>query len=164
MKTLTRYIAAVLIVTFATTAFSCGKNLQKLQDISDELRIHNRNIAQVTNDFHAEGKISNTLHKSVLTANDKISKGITAANVVIKGARSLSDKSEIRAAWDEAQRILNHQVWSGFYDIAAATFDLPAEIKERYESILAKVRLAFSALRMLLSQIEAGLREERYAE
>jgi hypothetical protein len=159
-------IFACLVVIYSLMFTGCGATLKKLENLADELRLHNKNIARVTNEFHAAGKLSDTFHKGVLTANDKFSKALDGADAAIAAGKQIADKTEAKSALDYARRIIDSTVFPAFLDIGAAVFNVPPEVKAQLENILRLMRLAFASITALFAQAEQQLRprELTYAD
>ncbi len=161
-----RKIFGCLTVIYALMFTGCGATLKKLENTADELRIHNKSIARVTNEFHAAGKLLDGFHKGVLTANDRFSKSLDGADAAIAAAKLITTGTERKSALDYARRIIDVEVFPAFLDIVEAIIDVPPEVKTRIEEILALIRIAFAAITTLFADAGMPLKSEDmiYAE
>lgn len=151
---MTRILTTLIVLYSLLLGAACdkAKTLTQLENVATEMRIHNRNIAKVANDFHAEGKLSNPFHAGILTACDRFSKALDLADAAIVAAKKVTGGAEARSALDYAQRLLDVEVFGAFADVAAAVIEVPAEVKEKMEIILASVRALFATLRTILAE------------
>jgi hypothetical protein len=163
---MTKFLTCILVLYAVILGAACDKTktLTQLENIAVEMRIHNRNIAKVTNDFHAEGKLSDSFHKGILTAASGFSTALDGADKAIAAAKTVTDGMEGKAALDYAQRLLDTDVFLAFSGIVEAVTNVPAEVKAKIELILASLRAAFVTIRALLADAGAPqIRQEAYA-
>lgn len=156
-------LIAFIVACSILTGAACDKTktVAKLQNIADELRMHNRSILKVTNDSFAAGKVSRSFHGGVLVACKNFSKALDGADAAIVAAKKVTETGEIKSALDFAQRIIDVDVFPAFLNVAEAIVDIPPEIKEKIAEYLAAIRLLFTAIRALFAdaQIAIGGRE-----
>lgn len=159
------YLSLCLVFSLVLTSTGCDKmkTLKQLEDIATEMRVHNKSVARVTNEFHAAGKLSNVFHLGVLTACDKFSKTLDGADKAIDAAKLVTTGTEGKSALDYAQRFLDTKVFTAFTDIVESVTNVPPEVKAKIEAILASIRLLFAAIRTILSDAGVAPREENYA-
>ena len=158
MKKLYAFIITISLLLGA--ACDKAKTLKQIEDVADELRIHNKNIAKTANEFHSAGKLSDGFHKGILTANDKFSTALDGADKAIVAAKAVTTGTELKTALDYAERFLDTKVFSAFTDVVAAVVNVPPEIKEKIEIILASIRGLFATLRIILGEANPGARKE----
>lgn len=152
--------AAFMLLSLVLTQTGCDKTrtLNKLQDVVDEMRMHNGSILKVTNDQFVAGKVSKTFHAGVLSACEGFAAGLNAGDAAIVAARKVADS---RSALDFARRVLDVQVFPAFLRVAEAVVDIPPDVKAQIEEYVAAIRLLFAALQALFAdaQIAIGGRE-----
>jgi hypothetical protein len=160
-------LLTTLLVVWCLVLTACPKNntLEKLENLATELRIHNRNIAQVSNQFHAEGRMADADHLRILTAASSFSKALDKADAAIAAAKA-APNIERKSFINYAERILDVETFPAFLQIVEAVTDVPADVKAKLERILSLIRIAFSAIRALLADAGAVLKQEEliYAE
>lgn len=161
-----QFICSLVIVAAMTfgQAAACKVSIQKLENLADEMRVHNKSIARVTNEFHAAGKLSDSFHKDVLTACDGFSKTLDGADAAVKAAKLITDGTEKKSALDYARRIIDVEVFPAFLNIVDAVVDVPPEVKQKIEEVLALIRAIFAALQILFADAGMPIKlEERNA-
>lgn len=158
----TLFAFAALLAVLVTSA--CGKpDLAKLQNIADEMRIHNRNIARVTNEFHASGKLDDQFHLSVLRANDRFSKALDGADAAIASAKTITEKTAAKTALDYARRILDVDAFPAYLDIVESVIGVPPEVRSKIEQYLNLIRVAFAAVQAIFADAGIAVKlEDRY--
>ena len=158
-----KLVASILLMSVICSVTGCGKNLQKIADVADQLRAINRSILKVTNDSFAAGKVTRSFHGGVLTACENFSKALNGADTAIAAAKTVPGKGEAKTALDFAQRLFDVDVFPAFMSVAQAVIDVPPEIKTKIEEYLAAIRLLFSTLRVLFADTQIALRgQEQY--
>lgn len=172
MKNFTIIFTIVLSLLLA----GCGKTLKKFEDVSYEFRLNNKSIAQITNDFHAAGKLPDSFHLNVLQANQLFSESLDRVDQAIAGAKVIEaqikantlDKKEgkvkMKAVLDYVDRLINTELFRAFLAIADAIVDLPKDILARIEPYITAIKIAFSLAKTLIADGRTELREVAYAD
>lgn len=154
----------MLVWSMLFSACDKTKELQRVENLVDQLRIHNRDIARVTNDAHAAGKISDGFHQNVLVACDVFSRTLDTGDKAVAAAKAVTSKGELKTALDYAERIVDVEIFPAFLNIIDSVVNVPPEIKDKIEAALAAIRGIFSTLRILFADAELAIGgRERYA-
>lgn len=148
------FLVIILVISQLLVLTGCDKTktIKQLENIATELRIHNKNIATVANDFHEKDKLSNTFHKGILTACYAFSKTLDGADEAILVAKKVTTGPELKSALDYAQRFIDVEVFGSFVKIGGAVFNVPPEVKAKIEITLSAIRALFATLRTILAQ------------
>jgi hypothetical protein len=162
-----RFLVTALVAYSLVLGAACDKTktVKQLEDLATRMRIHNRDIARTANEFHAAGRLSDGFHKGILTAADKFSTALDAADAAIVSAKKVTAGTELKTALDYAERLIDVEVFGSFVDVVAAVTNIPDEVKQKIEVILASIRLLFSSIKNVLAEASPMVRREVvYAE
>lgn len=152
----------LIAITVGAMGAKCNaaQTLQKLQNALDELRLHNRSIAKITNDQFAAGKLDRAILAAVNPACDKFSKALDAGDAAVAAGKLVTEKEGMRTALDYAERIVDSQVFPAFIGVAEAVINVPPEIKAKIETLLASIRAVFATIRIIMGDAQIAIRRQ----
>lgn len=155
-KALALLVTASLVVGMT----GCTANLDKLQRNVDQMRLHNKNIQKVTNDFFAAGRIDRPVLAAVNKAGEGFSRALNTADAAIVAARAIKpdDGKAFKSALDYAERLIDHQVWDSFIALGESIVgEIPQEMKAKIDEYLAGIRLLFTTIRGIFADAQVAL-------
>ena len=166
MKYLHRFVAVLVIASFALGVAGCNKDkalktVRQADELAAKLLIYGRNIAKANNESFDKGNIPASVHLATNTAVDHYLKGLDVFIAGIATAKKAIEAGEnSQGQIDILQAVFDAQVAAAATALVNIVTTLPPEVADKIQGWVAAIQLAILSFRALFAEVRINLKAE----